>query len=108
MEGLEPEVRRTPVGCMIARVCLDLGIVAAFRTGEMGNATTRIPEHCGGSLRKLFDIRRKRVIALQKERNKRPDTWEWNWRDWGKDRMREVLGYLIGEHPSDDPVALPA
>jgi len=49
-----------------------------------------------------------REIAFQKERDKRPDTWEWKWRDWSKDRMRQVLGYLIGVQPPDKPVAIPA
>ncbi len=108
MEEIEAEVRRTPVGRTIARICLDLGVVPAFCTGEMGNALLQVLEFYGGSLSKLFAIRRKREIAFQKERDKRPQTWEWNWRDLRKDRMRQVLGYLIGEDPPDDPVPYPA
>ena len=108
MEEMEAEVRRTPIGRTIARVSLDLGVVPAFCTGEMGNALSQVLEYYGGSLAKLFAIRRKREIAFQKERDQRPDTWEWNWRDLRKDRMRQVLGYLIGEEPPDDPVLLPA
>ncbi len=108
MEELEAEVRRTSVGRTIARICLDLGVVPAFCTGEMGNALLQVLEFYGGSLTKLFAIRRKREIAFQKERDMRPDTWTWNWRDMRKERMRQVLGYLIGEEPPDDPIAVPA
>ncbi len=107
MEELAAEVRRTPVGRTIARVCLDLAVVPSFCTGEMGNALLQVLEFYGGSLSKLFAIRRKREIAFQRERDKRPETWEWNWRDLRKDRMRQVLGYLIGEEPPDDPIAAP-
>ena len=108
MEELEAEVRRTPIGRTIARVCLDLGVVPAFCTGEVGNALLQTLEFYGGSLGRLFAIRREREIAFQRERDKRPDTWEWNWRDLRKDRMRQVLGYLIGEEPPDDPIGLTA
>jgi hypothetical protein len=106
-EEFQAEVRRTPVGRSIARVCLDLGVVPAFCTGEMGNALLQTLESLGGSLSTLFKIRRKREIAFQKERDQRPDTWDWNWRDTRKERMREVLGYLIGEEPPDDPMTRP-
>ncbi len=108
MEELEAEVRRAPVGRTITRICLDLGIVPAFCTGEMGNAILQTLEFYGGSLSKLFAVRRKREIAFQKERDTRPETWAWNWRDLRKERMRQVLGYLIGEDPPDDPVLLQA
>ncbi len=107
-EELLAEVRRTPIGRTIARVCLELGIVPCFCTGEMGNALLQTLELYGGSLANLFSIRRKREIAFQKERDKRPDTWAWNWRDTRKERMRQVLGYLIGEEPPDDPVLFTA
>jgi hypothetical protein len=74
----------------------------------MGNALLQVLEYYGGSLAKLFAVRRKREIAFQKERDTRPDTWVWNWRDLRKERMRQVLGYLIGEEPPDDPAPSPA
>ena len=107
-EELQAEIRRTPVGRTIARICLDLGVVPAFCTGEMGNAILQTLEFYGGSLAKLFAIRAKREKSFQRERDKRPATWEWNWRDLRKERMRAVLGYLIGEVPPDDPVPFPA
>ncbi len=82
--------------------------IPSFCTGEMGNTLLQVLEYYGGSLAKLFAIRRKREIAFQGERDKRPETWEWNWRDLRKDRMRQVLGYLIGEQPPDAPLVVPA
>jgi len=107
-EELEAEVRRTPIKRTIARVYVDPGIVPSFCTGALGSAILQTLECYGGSSAKLFDIRRKREIAFQRARDKRPETWEWNWRDLRKERMREVLGYLTGEKPPDDPVAAPA
>jgi len=108
MEEMEAEVRRAPIGRTIARVGLDLGVVPAFCSEEMGNALLQVLEYYGGSLARLFAIRRKREIAFQEECDRRPDTWEWNWRDLRKDRRRQVLGYLIGEERPDDPVPFPA
>jgi hypothetical protein len=104
LEELEAEVRRMPVGRVIARTCLDLGIVPGFCTGEVGNAILETMEFFGGSLRALFAVRKKREKAFQRERDKRPDTWgDWDWRDVRKTTVRMVIGWLIGEAPALDP-----
>jgi len=104
MEELEAEVRRTPIGRIMVRTCLDLGIVPGFCTGAVGNAILETLEFFGGSLRTLFAVRSRREKAFQKERDKRPDTWgDWDWRDVRKTTVRMVLGWLIGEAPSLDP-----
>ncbi len=108
LEELNAEVRRTPIGRTIARVCLDLGIVPAFCTGEMGNAILQTLQYYGGSLGMLFTRRAKREKSFRFEYDKRPETWGWDWRDLRKPRMRQVLGCLIGEEPPDDPIAVPA
>ena len=103
LEELEAEVRRTPIGRTIARVCLDLAIIPAFCTGEIWNAIFDTLQNRGGSLRTLYAVRRKREKTFQRERDARPHTWDWDWRDLRKTTVRQVIGWLIGEQPALDP-----
>ncbi len=42
-----------------------------------------------------------REKTYKRERDQHPDTCMWDWRDLSKPRVRQVLGYLIGEEPPD-------
>ena len=111
LEEMEAEVRRTAIGRSLARICLDLAIVPAFCTGEVWNKIYDTLQNCGGSLRTLYAVRGKRQKAFQLERDARPHTWDWDWRDLRKTTVRQVIGWLIGEEPALDPpecLAVPA
>ena len=97
---MQAEVRRSPLGRTMVRICLDLAIVPAFCTGVVWNAIYDTLRHCGGSLSTFFYVRAKREKTYQRERDKRPDTWDWDWRDLKKTTVRQVIGWLIGEEPS--------
>ncbi len=100
---MEAEVRRAGIGRTITRVCLDLGIVPGFCTGEVWSAIDATLRYRGGSLRKLYTVRAKRQENFLRERDRHPETWDWVWHDLRKTTVRQVLGWLIGETPSHDP-----
>ena len=101
MQELDAEVRLRPIGRTIAYICMDLALIPAFCTGEFWNAIFDIMRWYGGSFTTYFALRARRKKTYQRDRDKYPDTWVWDWRDTEKPRVRQVLGYLIGELPPD-------
>ena len=102
-EELDAEMRRRPVGRTMTYICLDLGVVPGFCAGEFWNQFLNVIRRYGGSLNRLYEVRERREKSFQKERDRRPDTWHWDWRDLRN--PRQVLGLLIGEAP---PSTVPA
>ena len=98
---LDAEVRSRPIGRTIAYICMDLGVVPSFCTGDFWNALFDTLNWYGGSFTTFFTMKAKRAKSYQRERDRYPDTWVWDWRDTEKPRVRQVLGYLIGEDPPD-------
>jgi hypothetical protein len=45
----------------------------------------------------MYRVRARREDAFQRERDRRPDTWDTDWRDMRKAAVRAALGCLIGE-----------
>jgi hypothetical protein len=52
-----------------------------------------------GGIHPLYDIREKREESFLQERDRRPETRDFNWRDLSKSTVRKALGHLIGEVP---------
>jgi len=100
---LEAEVRRCPVGRTIAYVCMDLAVVPGFCTGAFWNDLFETLRDFGGSLSTLYAVRGRREKSFQREREQRPETWDWDWRDLRPPSVRQALGSLIGEAPMLDP-----
>ena len=103
LEEMQAEVRRNPLGRTMIRICLDLAIVPGFCEGDVWQALYTTWRHCGGSLGRFYKVRDEREKTFERERDRRPDTWHWNWRDLNKTTVREALGCLIGEESSLDP-----
>jgi hypothetical protein len=84
-------------------ICLDLGVVPGFWTGAFWNHLFEIIQCIGGSLGTLMRERARRgdAFAQQPESN-------WDWRDLGRDAIRQVLGFFIGETPVDPLAQSPA
>lgn len=96
---LEAEVRRRPVGRTIAYICQDLGIVPGFCAGGVWSQIYLWLRWYGGSFNVFYEVRKRREATFQKERDRRPATWDWNWRDLRTDTVRQVLGCLVGAAP---------
>jgi len=102
-EELDAEVRRRPLGRTILSICMDLAVIPSFCTGPFWNQISDTLMNYGGSFPTLFKIRQYRETSFQKERDKKPDTWSFDWKFPPPDTVRQVLGYMIGELMISDP-----
>ena len=103
LKELDAEVRRRPFGRTVALICMDLAVVPGFCTGTFWNQVFDTLQAYGGSLATLYKMREHRATSFQKERDQHPDSWGWDWKDFGPQTIRQVLGCLIGEAPVLDP-----
>jgi len=102
-EELDAEVRRRPFGRTILAICMDLAVIPGFCTGHFWNQISDTLQFYGGSFTTLFKIREHREVSFQKERDKKPETWNFAWKHPPLETVRQVIGYLIGEVPILDP-----
>jgi len=102
-EELDAEVRRRPLGRTILAICMDLAVIPSFCTGAFWNQISDTLMNYGGSFTTLFKIRQYRETSFQKERDKKPATWDFDWRFPPPETVRQILGYMIGELPILDP-----
>ena len=98
-EEFAADVRRRPIGRTITYILLDLGVVPGFCGGTMWMDLYNIYRRYGGSLSRLYKVRERREKTFQRERDRRPETWDTNWRDLRDSTVRLALGCLIGEPP---------
>jgi len=103
LEELDAEVRRRPIGRTILSICMDLAVIPSFCTGPFWNQISDTLQSYGGSFTTLFKIRQHREISFQKERDKKPDSWSFDWKFPPPETVRQVLGYMIGDSPIWDP-----
>jgi hypothetical protein len=96
-EELEAWVRRRPVGRSMTYICMDLGIVPGLCDGEFWNKIESVLRRYGGSLGRLCRIRAKREETFQRARDRRPETWDTDWRELPRATVRQALDCLIGE-----------
>jgi hypothetical protein len=96
-EEFAAEVRRRPVGRTIAYICMDLGIAPGLCDGDFWYKVERTFRRYGGSINRLYEVRALREATFQRERDRRPDTWDINWQDLRPDTVRKALGYRVGE-----------
>jgi len=102
-EELDAEVRRRPLGRTILSICMDLAVIPSFCTGHFWNQISDSLMNYGGSFPTLFKMRAYRETSFQKERDKKPDSWDFAWKFPPPETVRQVLGYMIGEAPILDP-----
>ena len=103
LKELEAQVRRRSVGRTIAEICMDLGVTANACEGGFWHEIWQTLLHFGGKFEHVFSVQESRKEAFQNERDKRPETWTFDWRDRPKDAIRQILGYLLGESPPRGP-----
>jgi hypothetical protein len=97
LKELESQIRRRPVGHTIADICMDLGVTAAFCDGETWDEILHALMQFGANLAEFFGVQQRRRKTFQDERDKRPETWTFDWRDRPKEVIRQLLGSLLGE-----------
>ena len=97
MKELEARIRRQPVGQTIAEICMDLGVTPSGCDGPTWAEILQILMQFGADLEQFFGVRDRRRNTFQQERDKRPDSWTFDWRDSPRETIRQILGYLLGE-----------
>ncbi len=98
-EEFAAEVRRRPVGRTITYICMDLGLAPGLCEGDFWIRVEKILSHYGGSLSRLYQVRERREESFWRERDRRPETWDTNWRDMRPSTVRIALGCRFGEPP---------
>jgi hypothetical protein len=96
-EEFAAEMRGRPVGRSIVFICMDLGIAPGLCGGDLWMRIYNILRRYGGSLHRLYKVREMREKSFQRERDRRPETWDTPWWDLRPDTVRRALGYRIGE-----------
>ena len=104
LKELESEVRRRSVGRTIADICLDLGVTPTLCEGATWDEILQALTHFGANLEQFFGIQQRRRVTFQEERDKRPETWTFDWRERPKEALRNLLGRLLGEPPPPEPL----
>jgi hypothetical protein len=107
LQELQAQIRRRPIGRTIADICTDLAVIPGFCTAEFWSGLFDTLQFYGGSLTAMYESRSHREQTFRRERDKRPDTWHYNWQDRHPATIRHLLGHLIGEAPRTPMLATP-
>jgi hypothetical protein len=99
MAQLEAEVRRRPIGRVIAEICQHLGVAPRLCAGGFWNDIFDAPRCHRGNLVRLSDEMRCREVRFEQELDRQPSLGR---PEEGREAIRGVLGFLVGE-PSVDP-----
>jgi hypothetical protein len=100
LEELVAQARRRPIGRTIVDICLDLAVVPGFCTGPFWNDLFDIMHCFGGSVVSLMQEKSSREQAFIEEQDRQPGS-NWDWMELGREAVRKVLGFFIGEAPVD-------
>jgi hypothetical protein len=98
LEDLERQIRRQPIGRVFLDISLDLAVVPGFCHSAFWNALFDITTYFGGSVGKLMQQKARRREAFAKEQDRNPNA-NWDWLNPTRERLREILGFFIGEPP---------
>lgn len=106
LEDLERQIRRQPIGRVFSDICLDLAVVPGFCHPAFWNALFEIMTYFGSSVNKVMQEKTRRRAAFGKEQDRKRGA-NWDWVNIPRDKLRDVLGFFIGEPPINplDPAA---
>ena len=96
LEELEAQVRRRSLGRTLVDICLDLAVVPGFCTGPFWSDLFDSIRVGGGSIATLMQEKVRREKAFSKEQDRKVGS-NWDWQRMGRDALRRVLGFFIGE-----------
>jgi hypothetical protein len=104
-QELEAQVRRRPIGRTLVEICLDLAVVPGFCAGPFWNTLFDSIRLHGRSVAALMQEKLRRQEAFCKELDNKPGS-NWDWLEMGREAVRRVLGFFIGEAADDafDPI----
>ncbi len=87
-------------------VCLDLAVMPGFCTGQFWNTLFDSIRLHGGSVAVLMLEKVRREEAFSEEQDKKMGS-NWDWQEMGREALRRVLGFFIGEAVDDSFNPLP-
>jgi hypothetical protein len=96
LEEFEAQARRRSVGRTLVDICLDLAVVPGFCTGPFWNELFDSIRSQGGSVATLMQEKGRRQEAFSREQDRKPGC-NWDWVRMGRETLRGVLGFFIGE-----------
>ena len=108
LQELQAQISRRPIGRTIADICTDLAVIPGFCTSEFWGGLFDTLQFHGGSIKAMYQARAHRRETFLPQRDKRPETWHYNWQDLRPATIRHLLGYLIGEAPTEPLLAIPS
>jgi len=94
MAQLEAEVRRRPIGRVIADICQDLGVAPRLCAGGFWNDIFDALRCYGGNLAHLSGEMRRREASFEQELDRQPSL---GWPEESREAIRRVLGFFVGE-----------
>jgi hypothetical protein len=106
LEDLERQIRRQPIGRVFLAISLDLAVVPGLCHSEFWSALFDIMTHFGSGVNKLMQQKARRREAFSREQDRTFDN-NWDWVNMSREKLRQVLGFFIGEPPVNpfDPAA---
>jgi hypothetical protein len=105
LEALERQVRRHPIGRTMLEICLDLGVVPGFCQSAFWNELFELITWFGSNVSRLMQEKTRRRAAFDKEQDRTRNA-SWDWINMPRDKLRQTLGFFIGEPPTSplDPI----
>lgn len=105
LEELEKEVRSRPIARTILDIVNDFAIIPGFCTSDFFTLLFDVLRNYGDQLGAWVATSFRRNTDFQKENDRRPQSWGYDWRDFPREKVRAVLGCLVGEPP---PTTVPS
>jgi hypothetical protein len=105
-DDLEAQVRRRSLGRTLVDICLDLAVVPGFCSGPFWNELFDSIRLHGGSIATLMQEKMRRQEVFCQEQDRKPGS-NWDWQQMGREALRHMLGFFIGEVADDsfDPLS---
>jgi hypothetical protein len=108
LQELERQIRRRSFGRTFAEICHDLAVVPGLCTPAFWNGLFEIMHYFGGNgVVTVMREKARREQAFIREQDKKLGS-TLDWLHLGRDEIREILGFFIGEPPVDPFAAAPA
>lgn len=108
LEETEAHIRRRPIGRTVVDICLDLGVLPIQCNDEFWEHLFAAMYYHRGNFGRWVHEKLRRYKTFRHERNHKPIIGWWEWWDPTKERVRQSLGFFIGDPPTLPPELLPA
>ena len=102
LKELEAQIRRRSIGRTIADICKDLGITPPLCEGAFWNQIHQALMYFSANFAKFHDVQKHRGETLERESDKLPKPWIYDWLDKPREIFFATLGFLVSQPPPHD------